>query len=106
MTHARRDRCAVRLQAEGDESRVTGSPLPSGAAPALANPSDGGPVDTDVDEDDGYDMPSDQVKDPDELQYPDDKPRAHDEIKFPDAQPRAHDEIIPDKPNLPDADAP
>ncbi|MEO8603008.1 MAG: hypothetical protein ABI629_10560 [bacterium] len=64
-------------------------------------------VDTDVDEDDGLDAPTDgKITDPDEIKGTDVKPRAHDEIPFPDAQPRAHDEIpFPDA-NPPDPNAP
>jgi hypothetical protein len=71
------------------------------AGPALAQPSD-----TDLDDDDGLDVPSGRVADPDEIAPPADKPRAHDVIPFPDAKPRAHDEIVPPKPDLPDSDDP
>lgn len=71
------------------------------AAPALGQPSD-----TDLDDDDGLDVPSGKVGDPDEIQDTDVKPRIHDEIPFPDAKPRAHDEIVPPKPDLPQPDAP
>jgi hypothetical protein len=72
----------------------------------LAAPVFGQPSDTDLDDDDGLDVPSGKVRDPDEIQPPDAKPRAHDEIPFPDAKPRAHDEIVPQKPDLPAPDAP
>ncbi|MDX2170824.1 MAG: hypothetical protein SF182_27390 [Deltaproteobacteria bacterium] len=75
-------------------------------APLAVRPAHAG-VDTDVDEDDGLDVPQPKkIGDPDEIQYPDAKPRSHDEIQYPDAQPRAHDEIpFPDA-QPPDPDAP
>lgn len=74
-----------------------------GAAPAVrAHAAEGGNSDTDVDDDEGVDVPSDKVQDPDEIQYPDAKPRAHDEIPFPDAKPRAHDEIQPPDIKIPE----
>lgn len=67
-----------------------------GTAPApRAHAVEGGNADTDIDDDEGVDVPSDKVRDPDEIAPPDAKPRAHDEIPFPDAKPRAHDEIQP-----------
>ena len=62
---------------------------------------EGGNSDTDVDDDEGVDVPTDKVRDPDEIAPPDAQPRAHDEIPFPDAKPRAHDEIQPPDIKLP-----
>ena len=58
--------------------------------------------DTDLDEDDGVDMPSGSVEDPDTIAPPPAQPRAHDEIPFPDAVPRDPDEIKPPDPMVPD----
>jgi len=63
---------------------------------------EGGNSDTDLDEDDGLDVPKGKVEDPDVIAPPDAQPRAHDEIPFPDAQPRPHDEITPPSGELPD----
>lgn len=72
------------------------------AAPATRlHAAEGGNADTDVDDDEGVDMPSGKVGDPDEIAPPDAQPRAHDEIPFPDARPRAHDEIQPPDVRLP-----
>lgn len=60
-----------------------------------------GNVDTDVDDDDGLDVPSGKVADPDEIAPPDAHPRAHDAIPFPDAKPRD-----PDEGPFPDAKVP
>ena len=68
--------------------------LPGGAADEVA--------DTDLDEDDGVDMPSGKVKDLDVVAPPPAQPRAHDEIPFPDAEPRDEDEITPPDPKIPD----
>jgi hypothetical protein len=69
--------------------------LLAGAPLLRAHALEGGNADTDVDDDEGIDMPSGTVRDPDEITPPDAKPRAHDEIPFPDAKPRPHDEIQP-----------
>lgn len=63
---------------------------------------EGGNSDTDVDDDEGVDVPDDKVQDPDEIAPPADQPRAHDEIPFPDAKPRAHDEIQPPDIKIPE----
>ena len=76
--------------------------LLAAAPPARLHAVEGGNADTDVDDDDGLDVPSGRVQDPDEIAPPDAKPRAHDEIPFPDARPRPHDEIQPPDPKLPD----
>ena len=82
---------------------LLGATMLLGAAPApRAHAVEGGNADTDVDDDDGLDVPSGKVQDPDEIAPPDAKPRAHDEIPFPDANPRPHDEIQPPDPKLPD----
>ena len=72
------------------------------APPWRARAAEGGNADTDVDDDDGLDVPSGKVQDPDWIAPDDPRPRAHDEIPFPDAQPRPHDEIQPPDPKLPD----
>ena len=73
-----------------------------GAAPATRmHAVEGGNADMDVDDDEGVDVPTDKVGDPDEIAPPDAQPRAHDEIPFPDAKPRAHDEIQPPDIKLP-----
>ena len=60
------------------------------SAPALrVHALEGGNSDTDLDEDDGLDVPKGKVEDPDV-------------IAPPDAQPRAHDEITPPSGELPD----
>ena len=92
--------CLARLGRVGLVALLLGGPLSAATVHAS-------PVDTDVDEDDGLDVPEGQkVGDPDEIKAPDAQPRAHDEIPFPDAQPRSHDEIpFPDA-QPPDPDAP
>jgi hypothetical protein len=74
---------------------LAASALLAGAPAPRAHAAEGGNADTDIDDDEGVDVPDDKVQDPDEIAPPDAKPRAHDEIPFPDAQPRAHDEIQP-----------
>ena len=75
---------------------LAGAPAPRGHA------LEGGNADTDIDDDEGVDVPDDKVRDPDEISPPDAQPRAHDEIPFPDAKPRPHDEIQPPDIKIPE----